>query len=74
MCLKAHAAEIIAPHGPPAAVPEAISATAFPPSTPALTVAAATFAVALAPSETTVLVADLVTSFAAVAICLAAPA
>jgi len=31
----AHAAERIAPNGPPAAVPTAISATAFPLSAPA---------------------------------------
>ena len=31
----AHAAAIIAPQGPPEAVPAAISATALPPSTPA---------------------------------------
>ena len=42
---SAQAAAMIAPHGPPAAVPVATSATAFPPSTPACATAAVVLAV-----------------------------
>lgn len=46
VCRRDHAAESTAPHGPPAAVPAAISAAALPPSTLAFTVAAAALAAA----------------------------
>ena len=46
VCRRDHAAESMAPHGPAAAVPAAISDTAFPASTPAFTVAAAALAAA----------------------------
>ena len=49
VCRIAQAAAIIAPQGPPDAVPVAISDTAFPVSTPAFTVEAVALAVASAP-------------------------
>ena len=49
VCRIDQAAEMIAPHGPPTAVPAAMLATAFPACAPALTVAAALFATASAP-------------------------
>ena len=49
VCLIDQAAEIIAPHGPPTAVPAAISDAALPTFAPALTVWAAAFAAASAP-------------------------
>lgn len=68
----AHAAAIIAPQGPPEAVPAAISATALPPSTPAFTVAAAAFAVASAPFAAAVVAAVLLASLPTLAACFAA--
>ena len=68
----AHAADRIAPHGPPAAVPAAISEAAFPPSTLAFTVAAAALAVASAPFTAVCFVASWPACFAAFAICPAA--
>ena len=68
VCRKDHAADMTAPTGPPAAVPAATSATAFPPSTPALTVAAAAFAVASAPFAAACFAVSCPACFAALAI------
>ena len=67
VCRIAHAAAMIAPHGPPLAVPAAISATALPLSTPAFTVAAAAFVVASAPFAAAFVAACFAACFAALA-------
>ena len=71
VCRIDHAAEIMAPHGPPAAVPAAISETAFPVFKPALAVDAAAFAVASAPFAAACFALLFPISLIAFAVCLA---
>ena len=69
---SAHAADKMAPQGPPAAVPAAICAAAFPPSTLAWTTAAEALATALVPAAAACFALSFPTCLAAFAICFAA--
>ena len=71
---SAHAAAMIAPHGPPAAVPVATSAAAFPPSTPACATAAVVLAVASPAAAAVFSAAALPASLMALAVFCAASA